>query len=1234
MKSNKIIKLILWFLYGATIILKCLGQNTEIIDCTNEELVTSIFNEPIDLTMPGIIKTYENVTINEILSTTNNEFELNYIDARLETNNTYGTKNLILFTTENFENYAKEQTANRISLKINLGCGMGKERVVIFFQPLKEGNYFSPLFSKATYELIIPTPIFAGFDLTAFLEITAKDDDLTHNQIAFTSNDSSQHHIRVGTKNVTSADKKTYFANLTLEKILLELPQALQFEIVATDNGDPPKSSKASVIIRSDPNRSLPPKPKFAQKLYKGLINLDFTMEPILIQLANGTYTPEVEFSLQGINIQGFNLSDNKTGLIEITWNPNNLNRSDILKHRTWEIELKAEHKNLAEVEKANVMVELADFKNFFHFVSSYYEGDIDELGELHITPIIFNPYTYQPDMQFNLQTLHDFFHMSIQNFSIQLQLNNNFTWQGIDDLGYLKLTLQASWENLSAMTHIVIKLPQIKNETPQQMFQFEKPLYVGQLNETYELDLETIVLQTDVKNTQEIEYNLSGNDSHWFYIMQNETNLQIKTILNLLPPQEVQLNKSYLLILQATHNDRETFASLVINVPQLIKQGNSKIFLTPLVKGRILINNSTQNLSMETIFVATEFWEKFNDLKFRLRGDHSLHFDVMENLTNHSIDIKLKTPLSANILESKQYLNLSLQALLTAPDGFNDTLMVFIELPIKVCPTPVTPLPDPPQFSSSNYVFTAYTNQTGILGIVNAYSNDRNVTFHYVLNVQNDLLAQRLSINPFTGEIGLYGIIEEGNYLFNITAENMETRERAVVKALLKVQPKEECKLFEGVVVEKTLMIRHVDEEKPFHGLMDLKFNENCSFHIVDMWPNDKEYVHVNYIFNMLDAIAIDREDEIFQNMTEPQVMVKLRLKCDTEIEQGNLTIDIPKPMENRATQITLTDDIPYSPDIMWLYIKIDDINDNPPEFIGLPLYLGYPSGNAALDIYPEYLTKIQVFDKDLDFNAKIKFSMRYNAYFDIEPKTGKIYPKDKVLSKDQQTELIVLATDQYGEGLMSGTVVVVKALSPDFYSLVTLKENSTKTKKELEHELSQQTGFKINVIKMSYVPQVTKQRSFTNQSISCKAWIYGYHRHQLVPYKDLQEQILVKNPEVNIVNMESYEQAALHSKTKHDNSNLGYLIVTILLSLISAASLIFIVWHFCYKPTLNTKSDTKTSSSSNGNGQQQISAECSHGFDNAVDCMECNNHNEENHHVKFSDLVENVIVEESQSK
>lgn len=43
-----------------------------------------------------------------------------------------------------------------------------------------------------------------------------------------------------------------------------------------------------------------------------------------------------------------------------------------------------------------------------------------------------------------------------------------------------------------------------------------------------------------------------------------------------------------------------------------------------------------------------------------------------------------LKTPLSPNVMETRHFLNLSLQALAVGPKSFNDSLMVFIEMPLK----------------------------------------------------------------------------------------------------------------------------------------------------------------------------------------------------------------------------------------------------------------------------------------------------------------------------------------------------------------------------------------------------------------------------------------------------------------------------------------------------------------------------------------------------------------------
>lgn len=87
-------------------------------------------------------------------------------------------------------------------------------------------------------------------------------------------------------------------------------------------------------------------------------------MEPIRLQLTEGTYSSDIKFSLSVMNLQAFNLVDYKNGSLDITWNSSILNRSEILNRNSWELQVKAEHKNLAEIEKANVLVELADLKS------------------------------------------------------------------------------------------------------------------------------------------------------------------------------------------------------------------------------------------------------------------------------------------------------------------------------------------------------------------------------------------------------------------------------------------------------------------------------------------------------------------------------------------------------------------------------------------------------------------------------------------------------------------------------------------------------------------------------------------------------------------------------------------------------------------------------------------------------------------------------------------------------
>ena len=264
---------------------------------------------------------------------------------------------------------------------------------------------------------------------------------------------------------------------------------------------------------------------------------------------------------------------------------------------------------------------------DYFRFMSLYQEGHIDEIGELHIDPVIFNPATYQSDMHFELITSYGFFRLSIRNYTIQLQLNQNFTWQLVDDMEFLKLTLKASWESLSSVMHIVIRLPQIKDKMEPQMFQFEKPLYMGQLNATDALEMETIRLQTDVDNEvqHDLKLSLSGNGSTEFYILNNgSAAIEIRTNFS-----TTTISNEYVLVLEATVNELKTFSTLIIKKysPSTVEAVNEKIFSNPMAMGQIVYDNVTmlQSYRGESIYISQDVKQNLHNLKFNLSGGLSM---------------------------------------------------------------------------------------------------------------------------------------------------------------------------------------------------------------------------------------------------------------------------------------------------------------------------------------------------------------------------------------------------------------------------------------------------------------------------------------------------------------------------------------------------------------------------------------------------------------------------------
>lgn len=82
----------------------------------------------------------------------------------------YSDGKLRIVTLPEFENYEWKETETQMALRLNFVCS-GETRGVTFIQNIAAANNFEPEFSASEYEIILPTPLFAGFDITLLLKV-------------------------------------------------------------------------------------------------------------------------------------------------------------------------------------------------------------------------------------------------------------------------------------------------------------------------------------------------------------------------------------------------------------------------------------------------------------------------------------------------------------------------------------------------------------------------------------------------------------------------------------------------------------------------------------------------------------------------------------------------------------------------------------------------------------------------------------------------------------------------------------------------------------------------------------------------------------------------------------------------------------------------------------------------------------------------------------------------------
>lgn len=83
---------------------------------------------------------------------------------------TYESGKLTISTLEEFKKYELQETELQMTLELTFNC-VGETKRLTFYQNIAVVNNYDPEFSQSSYEIVIPTPLPKGLDITLFMVV-------------------------------------------------------------------------------------------------------------------------------------------------------------------------------------------------------------------------------------------------------------------------------------------------------------------------------------------------------------------------------------------------------------------------------------------------------------------------------------------------------------------------------------------------------------------------------------------------------------------------------------------------------------------------------------------------------------------------------------------------------------------------------------------------------------------------------------------------------------------------------------------------------------------------------------------------------------------------------------------------------------------------------------------------------------------------------------------------------
>lgn len=201
----------------------------------------------------------------------------------------------------------------------------------------------------------------------------------------------------------------------------------------------------------------------------------------------------------------------------------------------------------------------------------------------------------------------------------IELQLSDEFELENWKNLSYFTLEISATLIDQHDTTAVFIKLPQSTVKVEELQPVFESPLYFGNLTADGELITDTMELKETTYIANKTEFHLVEQEpKDLFEIVAREH--RIKLQLKRTPSEEeIASNFVFALVLAATNDDLQGFASIVIKPPTLGSINVGDIFQHSWQSGKIEFSDDAQVLQMSAVPLGND--HKVVDFAFTLEG-------------------------------------------------------------------------------------------------------------------------------------------------------------------------------------------------------------------------------------------------------------------------------------------------------------------------------------------------------------------------------------------------------------------------------------------------------------------------------------------------------------------------------------------------------------------------------------------------------------------------------------